>query len=786
MKFKVIQQRYTAGEIDPTMIARSDFDGYYSAAETMTNVKTFPQGGFRRADGLAMRDKVLKQLTRETSYSVTAPNGGTTANLVDDNIATTFVTTTAIGTTNPYVVAVLNLGSSKAIGKIEVRGLSLSSGSSSEFFLQTSPDNINWTTRGTALSVTATAKTYTRRVCASVQYVRLVRIGSTNLAGVTVTVQDMQLFIEGALSAVKLIPFVFNNDQTYELVFTDKNIAIYKDKNYVIDLRADDYTHSRIKQINATSLADTMVIFNPAVPTKSLVRGTADDLWTLSNVTWAFIPYYDFVPTTITVAATLTPSAVNGNINLTASVGSFTVNDVNQYIEGNSGRARITAFTSATVVKAVVEIPFADTTAISSGNWYILGGYEPAWSATRGYPATGTFHEGRLYIGGSRDRPTTLWGSRVDDYFDFDPGQILDDDGIEFTLGGDYNGITRIYSGRALMVFTAGGEYIVSQNFGEPITPLKMNLKRQSSIGSEPDLRTIELEGAVMYYQRGGQSIQEFIYDNTQDAYTNNIVSLISSHLVKNPVDIDARKATSTDQGAYLHIVRSDGTLSIGNILRSQKITSFVRRTTNGTFIACGVEDEISWFVVQRIINGETRYWLETFEESHISDASIRLTSNLPVGTMTGLSHLEGQTVKVYVDGFIDSSAAVVTNGSVTLNNNPTTSIEVGLAFDILVKDLPAENVKIGSTIGMTMGISEVSIRMRNTSDVVVNGTPIFFRGFGPAGGGSPLDFPPPQFTGIKNVKGFLGYDSTAQLTITQSEPMPIEILAVNKKVRVK
>lgn len=781
-----IQQRFTAGEIDPAMLSRSDVEQYYSACETLENAVTIPQGGVRRRGGLANRGKIMKQLTRETGYTVTAPNGGTAGNLTDNDTATVFTTVTGISTTNPYVVAQVDIGSLKSIGKIEVFGISLSSGTSSEFYIQTSPDASNWTTRGDALSITSAAKDFTRRVHATIRYFRVVRIGSTDLSTSVVSVKDAQAWTEGILSNVKYRSFVFNNDQTYSFQFTDKNIAIYRNKQYVIDIRFDSLSSANVPYIEVAQQGDTMIIFNKNVETTKIVRGSDHDVWTLSASLWVTTPYFNFVPNNTSPATTLTPSAVTGNVTLTAGVATFSPTDVNQYVEGNGGRARIVTYTSTTAVKAVVEIPFIDTSAIAGGSWQLLRGYEAAWSSTRGWPATGVFHEGRLAIGGSRDRPTTLWLSRVGDYFDFDMGQLLDDDGIEFTINGDYNEIINLYSGRALMIFTSGAEYVAAQQLGEPITPANINLKKQTSSGSQRGLPVAEFEGGVLYTQLGGQSIQEFIYEEGQDTvFKNNLVSLLSSHLVRVPVDMALRRATSTEEGAYLILVKSDGNATIANILRSQNITSFSRMTTDGMFKACGAEGTTIWFAVERVINGETRYWAETLENDNILDASIRLTSSLPTVTMSGLDHLEGETVNIIMDGSIVQKSEVVTGGQVTLDRDPTTSIEVGLPWYPVIKDLPVEIPDLGTTLGMKFNVSDIIFRLKDTGNIVVNDKQIPFRGFGPSGGGSPLDTAPPLYTGIKKKSGFLGYDLTGQVTITQNETLPMTILAMAKRVRV-
>ena len=45
---------------------------------------------------------------------------------------------------------------------------------------------------------------------------------------------------------------------------------------------------------------------------------------------------------------------------------------------------------------------------------------EDIWSATRGYPRTVSFHEGRLWFG----RGTRIYGSRVGAYDDFTPRAV--------------------------------------------------------------------------------------------------------------------------------------------------------------------------------------------------------------------------------------------------------------------------------------------------------------------------------------------------------------------------
>ncbi|MBT7349710.1 hypothetical protein HN803_02850, partial [candidate division WWE3 bacterium] len=120
-------------------------------------------------------------------------------------------------------------------------------------------------------------------------------------------------------------------------------------------------------------------------------------------------------------------------------------------------------------------------------------GITDAWSATKGYPRCCTFFGGRLWLGGSTEYPTTIWGSKINGFFDFDLGEGEDDFALADVLDTDqYNPITNIFAGRDLQVFTTGGELY---NTASPITPASSAWKRQTGYGSSR-VNPIIIDGA--------------------------------------------------------------------------------------------------------------------------------------------------------------------------------------------------------------------------------------------------------------------------------------------------
>lgn len=575
----------------------------------------------------------------------------------------------------------------------------------------------------------------------------------------------------------KLLDFIVDAETKYLVAFSNQQINIFRDGVLKATLSAPAYPNDKIERLNWEQSYDTMILFNDTVRPHRLFRQN-ETTWTLGQVAFKYIPRYAFTLAQTNPQGTLTPSEKEGEIKLTSSVGCFTAESVGQYIEGNGGRARITSYVSATVVKAVTEIAFFDNEAIAAGEWTFYNGYEDAWSDTRGWPTSGVFYENRLWIGGCLSVPNGMYASRVNDFFNFNPGTILDDDAITAQLS-SANKITNVLAGRNLQVFTIGSEHIAQQSLGDPITPKTVNFKQQTSIGSKPHLRVFEIEGATIFTNKS--SIHEFVYDDTQGAYKSDILSLLSGHLVKNPIDFTVRKSY-TDQGAtYIAMVNEDHNLVIVDILRSQDVNSFAEQTTGGRFLNCGTDENDIYVIVERVINGQTVHYLERFNDNHMLDCSVIKNFETPSSVVTGLSHLEGQTVCVVADGSV-MEEKTVTNGQITLER-PASVVEVGFNFRSEIKDLPFQTPRQGTTLGYKKNVSEVVVELFETTTCHINGKPIVFKQFGPSDNGSPLDKAPPVFTGCKKLVGFRGWDMTGQITISKEGPGRLTLLSISKKV---
>ena len=667
-----------------------------------------------------------------------------------------------------------------------------------------------------------------------------------------------------AANGVRLISFEFSVDDSYMLCFVAGRMYVVKDGALVTNingsgnnyLTVSDITGAMLSSICWTQSADTLIVVHPDLQPIKIVRGATDSSWTATTITLDSIPKYAFTQTFTNPATTLTPSAVAGNITLTAGaavfhngrtgtaqagasttitldagavatddiyngasititsgtgagqtriisdyVGSTKVatvstswtttpnntsvfsvtSQVDQYINASpQGRLRITKFISATSVEAITEFPFFNTTAVVSGNWELESGYEDVWSTSRGWPRSVSFHEGRLYFGGSKSRPSTIWGSKVALFFDFKPSEFLDDDAVEATLDtNQLNIIVDIISGRDLQVFTTGGEFYVPQQGTDPITPLTFTFKQVSRNGTRPGTRVESLESGSLFVQKQGKSLNEFLFSDTQLTYVTQRISLLSGHLLKDPTRLSLRRATSTDEGDLLLIVNeTDGTIASYSILRSQQIVAPSEFTTDGEFLDVSVDVTDIYAIVKRVFNGTTRYFVELFDDNRLTDCAF---IGGVAASASSLPHI-GKSLNVICDGVPQSNETVSGGGSVTFDRASTVSYEVGLPITVYVKTMPVEvKLQTGTRVGFKKRIVEANVIVNNTQHLNINNQPVPFQNFD-----NPLlDIAIAPFTGIKRLNGIRGYTRDAVIEITQTLPLKMTLLGLEYKVAV-
>ena len=585
---------------------------------------------------------------------------------------------------------------------------------------------------------------------------------------------------------IRLIPFEFSTSDSYMLVFTNFRMTVIRNGSVVTDINGggNDYlgvpiTPDKLDTICWTQSADTVIITHEDMNPIKIVRGADHNYWNYSTISFTSIPKYGFNITTSNPSASITPDEISGTVKITASASVFTADHEGQYINAvPQGRLRITEYVSGTVVKGVTEVPFFSTDAVSSGSWELEEGYEDTWSASRGWPRTCTFHEGRLYFGGSKTRPTTIWGSKIGFFFDFQPVEAYDDDAVEATLDTNtLNTIVDIISGRDLQIFTTGGEFYVPQDAQQPITPITFFVRTGTRNGVREGIRVVQLESGTLYIRRQGKALSEFLYSDATLSYVSNSISLLSSHLLKEPKEMALRKATSTDESDLLFVVNDeDGTMAAYSLFTQQQVVAPSEIITDGDFVEVAVDVTDIYVVTKRTFNGTDKYFVELFDSTIFTDCAFT------GGAASGASSLphEGADLNVIADGNVLGDETV-SSGSITFDRASTSSYEVGLPFSVEVTTMPVEkDIGTGTRLAYKKRIVEINAILHETQHVVINDILVPIRQFDTLG---TLDSPTTSYTGLKTLYGKRGYSKEAKVSVKQEYPLKMTLLGLEYKV---
>jgi hypothetical protein len=192
---------------------------------------------------------------------------------------------------------------------------------------------------------------------------------------------------------------------------------------------------------------------------------------------------------------------------------------------------------------------------------------------------------------------------------------------------------------------------------------------------------------------------------------------------------------------SILWTTRTDGELPIFSYERAENITAWSRMITQtnlaGTLTDSDIEsvavingspeDEV-WAIVERIIDSNTVRYIEQFQPRDFGDSTdaifvdcgITYDSVTASSAMTGLGHLEGQTVYVLADG-VQFDTEVVAGGAITLSLDDITTtaftVQMGLGYEVQLRTMPLSWVE-GQTIqGKQKKISEVISRWYKSGD---------------------------------------------------------------------
>ena len=605
--------------------------------------------------------------------------------------------------------------------------------------------------------------------------------------------------VKSSAAKTRLIPFEFSTTQTYILEFGNNYIRFFKDKGQILSGGSayeisSPYLTAELFDIKFAQSADVMYITHPNHEVMKLSR-TGHTAWTLAEVEFTDGPYL----ATNTTTTTLTPASasVGTGVNITASAvtginggAGFQTTDVGRIISFNSGKAKITSRTSTTVVVCTITTAFTNTNATAAFN---LG----AFSDTTGHPSCVSFFEQRLVFAGTLDEPQTLFFSKAGDYENMTTGTNADDAMVYTIASNQVNAIRYMKAVRTLVVGTTGGEFTVSADGTDAsITPTNITIKRQSSFGSA-NVDAIPAGNAILFLQKAKRKIRELQYNFDSDGYQAPDLTILNETVTDTGIN---EMSYQQEPGSNIWCVRDDGVLACLTYQRSENVIAWSRHIFGGEFgsgrAVCEsiasisgtlTEDEV-WVIVKRTINGATKRYVECFSDFDFDETDANdfkfLDSHLSYSgsattTLSGLAHLEGQTVSILADGAAHANKTV-SSGAITLDRSVTKAC-VGLSYDSILQTMRIEGgAAEGTSQGKTKRISKVVLRLFETVGVKVgpsltNLELIPFRTTSSLLS-NPVDT---LLSGDKEIEFNDDYNSDGFIFIKQDQPLPCSILAI-------
>ena len=429
-----------------------------------------------------------------------------------------------------------------------------------------------------------------------------------------------------------------------------------------------------------------------------------------------------------------------------------------------------------------------------------------AFSETTGYPACVAFFEQRLTFANTATQPQTLFFSVSGDYTNFTAG-TADDSALIYTIGSNQVNVIRyLTSSRVLLVGTSGGEFAVrAGSVDAPITPLNTQIKQQAKYGSA-DIQPLVIGSTALFVQREQRKLRELVYNFDVDSYIAPDMTLLAEHITEGKIK---EMAYQQEPNNVVWCVLENGKLVAMTYRREEDVVAWHEHQLGGTLTdgdttydygfvesiasissSDRTEEEV-YVVVRRTIDGANVRHVERLKPidfgTDVTDAfyvDAGLTyDGAATSTISGLDHLEGESVTILADGATHADKTV-SSGSITLDRS-VTKAHIGLGYDSILQTMRTD---AGGTEGTAQAknkrISDIDIRVLNSVGAKVgpsesNLDTVPFRTVHMA-----MDSPVPLYTGDKFIEFSGGYDNDGFVVVKQDQPLPLTILSIYPRLQ--
>ena len=276
--------------------------------------------------------------------------------------------------------------------------------------------------------------------------------------------------------------------------------------------------------------------------------------------------------------------------------------------------------------------------------------------------------------------------------------------------------------------------------------------------------------------------------NTNNDTTADNIFTVMNNHAdltVANPAaNVVTVTETTPSATGFLTLSSSDST-RLAVTSQTHALVESVAAIPSST----GSEDEV-YVIVQRTINGATKRYVEKLkpidfgtdiEDAFFVDSGLTYSGSA-ASSISGLSHLEGQTVRIVANGSAHADKQVA-SGSITLDR-AVTQAHIGLAY---ISTLQTMRIDAGGAQGTSQAkikrVNDVTLRLYRSVGVKVGSSAtqtdlIPFRS-----SASAMDTAVPLYSGDKDVEFDGGYETDGYVVVKQEQALPLTVLAIYPRI---
>lgn len=415
----------------------------------------------------------------------------------------------------------------------------------------------------------------------------------------------------------------------------------------------------------------------------------------------------------------------------------------------------------------------------------------PTLTGANNAPGAAGYFEGRRWFAGSNAKPQGLWATRSGTESNMThsiPTQA--DDAIAVRLTSRQNNTIRhIVPGGDLVLLTSGGEWKVSNGGVGAITPLNLTYHPEDYIGAS-NVTPVTTASSILYCADRGGRVRELDFQWQQQGYRSADVSIMAPHL------FDSYRLTSMTYSRgplpFLWATRNDGTLMGLTYIKEHDVAAWHHHDTKSAAGAgffesvCatpeGTED-VLYAIVRRVINGSTVRYLERLRTRNFGTLKYAffvdggsIYNGAPATTISGLWHLEGETVSLLADGAV-LPQQVVTNGGITLAT-PASVVNVGIPIQADLETLPLALEMQASGQGTQKNVNKVYLRVSNSSGMFI-GPDLQNLSEAKTRTTEPYGTPPHLISDVISVVISPTWNPSGGVSMRQDNPLPTTVLSM-------